>query len=129
MSPKTNIFRRVFAGVLVNDLDAARAWYERVLGRAPDAAPMEGLLEWHLTENGWLQVVNIQNVRDIQRQSAWGAAGSSSVAFVVERLDDQLAVLEANKVPVGPMYTTPHVKTATTSDPSGNLVTFVEELG
>jgi hypothetical protein len=117
------------AGIVVDDLPAAAAWYARVLGRPADAAPMEGLLEWHLTGGGWLQVVDIQKVREVQRSAEWGAAGSSSVAFVVESLDDQLALLKSNGIAIGQTYTTgPSFKTATLADPSGNFVTFVEQL-
>ena len=115
--------------MVVDDLAAARTWYEQVLGSPPDAAPMEGLLEWHLAGSGWLQVVDVDIVRTIQQRANWGAAGSSSAAFVVDSLDDQLGIFTSNGIPVGPVYTTgPSFKTATVADPSGNLLTFVEEL-
>jgi hypothetical protein len=121
------MIRRIFAGIVVDDLQRARVWYEHVHGRSADAAPMGGLVEWHLLDDGWLQVVDIKKVRDIQRNGEWGSAGSSSIALVVDNLDDQLAVLRTNEIPIGPIYTTPDLKTATVSDPFGNLITFVEE--
>jgi hypothetical protein len=124
-----SVIRRVFAGMVVDDLAAAGAWYERVLGRPADAAPMPGLLEWHFTESSRLQVVDIQTVRAVLGDAQWGAAGASSVSFVVERLDDQLAVFASNGIAVGPMFSTEgSLKTASVKDPAGNLVTFVEEL-
>jgi hypothetical protein len=120
--------KRVFACVVVDDLKVAGAWYGLVLGREADAAPMAGLLEWHLTPGGWLQVVDIEVVREVQLREHWGTAGSSSVAFVIESLDDQLAVLRENGIAIGPQYTTTaSLKTATVVDPAGNLITFVEE--
>ncbi len=116
------------AGIVVDDVQAAGAWYEMVLGRPPDAAPMSGLLEWHLMDDAWLQVVALRAVRDIQHSAQWGAAGASSVAFVIADLDDQLARFAANGIELISKYTTDsELKTATVSDPAGNLVTFVEE--
>jgi catechol 2,3-dioxygenase-like lactoylglutathione lyase family enzyme len=122
------VARRIMAGIVVDDLQAARAWYETVLGRPPDAAPMSGLLEWHLMDHAWLQVVDLQIVRDIQHSARWGAAGASSVSFVIADLDTQLARFAANGIEVVSQYTTvSSLKTATVSDPAGNFVTFVEE--
>ena len=121
------MIRRVFAGVIVDDLESASAWYARVLGRPPDATPMDGLLEWHLAESGWFQVVAVSKVREVLSAPNWGKPGASSVAFVIESLADQLAVLEANDVPIGPQFDASFPKTATVSDPAGNFVTFVEE--
>jgi hypothetical protein len=43
---------KVLANVAVDDFPSALTWYERLLGRPADAAPMEGLAEWHLAEGG-----------------------------------------------------------------------------
>jgi hypothetical protein len=121
--------RRVLAEVVVDDLDTAQGWYGAVLGRPADAAPMGGLLEWHLNDAAWLQVVDIATVRDVQRDAQWGSAGASSISFVVEHLDDQLATFEALRIPLVSQFTTKgFARTATVCDPSGNYVTFVEEL-
>jgi catechol 2,3-dioxygenase-like lactoylglutathione lyase family enzyme len=128
MNKRAVVVRRLMAGVVVDDLQAARAWYETVLGQAPDAAPMDGLLEWHVNDGAWLQVVDVQIVRAVQRRDGWGCAGASSVSFVVENLDDQRATFAANAIPIVSQYTTASaLKTVTVSDPAGNFVTFVEE--
>jgi catechol 2,3-dioxygenase-like lactoylglutathione lyase family enzyme len=128
MQTPTLALRRVLAGVVVDDLEAAKKWYESVLGRPADAAPMGGLLEWHLNDAAWLQVVDIKTVRNVQRDARWGGAGASSVSFVVERLDDELAMFAAEHIPLVSQYTTKgFARTATVRDPSGNYVTFVEE--
>lgn len=117
------------AGVVVDDLEAARAWYQIMLGRPPDATPMGGLLEWHLASDAWLQVVDIAKVREVQHAPQWGSAGASSVSFVVAHLDDQLATFAANRIAIVSQYTTASsLKTATVRDPAGNFVTFVEDL-
>ena len=43
---------KVLADVAVDDFASALTWYERLLGRPADAAPMDGLAEWHLAEDG-----------------------------------------------------------------------------
>jgi catechol 2,3-dioxygenase-like lactoylglutathione lyase family enzyme len=109
---------KVLADVAVDDFTSALTWYERLLGRPADAAPMEGLAEWHLAEGGGIQVSDDED-----------RAGSSNVTLVVSSLDEQLAALEAEGIPVGPIQGTPGVvKAATVTDPEGNLITFAEDL-
>lgn len=48
--------RNALAGIAVHDLAAASAWYARLLGREPDAAPMPGVAEWAFPAGGWLQL-------------------------------------------------------------------------
>lgn len=121
--------RRLMAGVVVDDLEAAGGWYQAMLGRPPDATPMGGLLEWHLASDAWLQVVDIAKVREIQHAAQWGSAGASSVSFVVAHLDDQLAAFAENGIAIVSQYTTgSSLKTATVRDPAGNFVTFVEDM-
>jgi glyoxylase I family protein len=109
---------KVLADVAVDDFASALTFYERLLGRPADAAPMEGLAEWHLAEGGGIQVSDDED-----------RAGSSSVTLVVTSLDDQLAALKAEGIPVGPIQGTPGlVKAATVTDPEGNLITFAEDL-
>jgi predicted enzyme related to lactoylglutathione lyase len=109
---------RVLAGIAVDAFASALTWYERLLGRPADAAPMEGLAEWHFSEYGGIQLIHDED-----------RAGSSSVTLVVSSLDDQLAALEAQGIPVGPIQGTPgFVKAATVTDPEGNEITFAEDL-
>jgi predicted enzyme related to lactoylglutathione lyase len=109
---------KVLADVAVDDFASALTWYERPLGRRADAAPMDGLAEGHLAEGGGIQVSDYAD-----------RAGSSNVTLVVSSLDEQLAALEAEGIPVGPIQGTPgFVKAATVSDPEGNEITFAEDL-
>ncbi len=120
--------QRVLASVAVADLPRAQAWYASVLGRPADSTPMAGLAEWHLTGGGWLQVVDVRVIGDLQGVDVEHRAGASSVAFVVPSLDDVLADLTAAGIPVGRRYGAPGtLRTATVTDPEGNLVTFVED--
>ena len=44
----------LFAGLFVRDHDASRAWYERLLGRAPAFLASETEAVWQLAEHRWL---------------------------------------------------------------------------
>lgn len=46
----------VLAVVAVSDIEAGRAWYTRLFGCEPDNNPMPNLVEWQVTEGGWVQV-------------------------------------------------------------------------
>ena len=108
----------VLAGIAINDFASANTWYERLLGRPADVAPMEGLAEWHFSDYGGIQLIHDEN-----------RAGSSYVTLVVTDLDDQLVALKAEGIPIGPTRGTPGlVKAATVTDPEGNRVTFAEDL-
>jgi len=43
----------VRAVVPVADFDAAHAWWERLFGRPAANLPMDGLVEWRVTDGGW----------------------------------------------------------------------------
>ena len=50
------MIRSVLAQSTVSDLATAERWYSTLFRRAPDARPMDGLLEWHLGEGFGVQV-------------------------------------------------------------------------
>lgn len=61
--------------VPVADIDTARRWYERLLGREADNRPMDSLAEWWVTDTGWLQVHHDA-----------GRAGTALLNFAVDDL-------------------------------------------
>lgn len=46
----------VLAVIAVSDIEAGRSWYMKLFGREPDNNPMPNLIEWRVTESGWVQV-------------------------------------------------------------------------
>jgi glyoxylase I family protein len=46
----------VLAVVAVRDIEAGRVWYTTLFGREPDNNPMPNLVEWQVTDGGWVQV-------------------------------------------------------------------------
>jgi glyoxalase superfamily protein len=117
--------RAIFAGVVAKDLEKQRAWYETIFERVPDAAPMDGLYEWHLDENA-VQLVALSKVREIQKLPDWGARGATSVTLIVEDAESsRKAALSAGGSPVSE-FANKGFRTVTVADPEGNLVTFLQ---
>lgn len=107
----------VRAAIAVADLDAALAWYERLLGRPADALPMDGLAEWDVTATGGVSLV-----RDADH------SGKSLVTLVVDDLERQLADLAARDLDGGAITTGDFARFTIISDPEGNTITFAQAL-
>ncbi len=100
----------------VGDIEAAVAWYQRLLGRPADTRPMPSLADWHLTTGGWLQVF-----QDAER------SGSSLLNLEVPDLDDALAQLAERGLAAGPVQTGgERTRFAALKDPDGNRVALLE---
>ncbi|MBK9711697.1 MAG: VOC family protein [Kouleothrix sp.] len=107
-----------FAGVAVADYPAARAWYERLMGRAPDFTPHEHEAVWQIVENGWIYVV-----ADADR------AGKALLTFMVDDLDRHIAELTERGIAVGAIETQPgRYRNAEVTDPEGNRISFGQAL-
>jgi glyoxylase I family protein len=103
----------LLAGVPATDVDRALAWYERVLGRAPDTRAT-----WQLAEGGGIAIVC-----DAER------AGTAAITFVVEDLDDSLAVLAERGIAPGHVETVRgRMRKSVVTDPDGNRLTFAESV-
>jgi glyoxylase I family protein len=108
----------ILAVVPVADIDGARAWYERLLGRPADNHPMDSLAEWQVTETGWVQVFH-----DAAR------AGTALLNFAVDDLDKHVADLSARGLAPGAIETVnKNVQLSTITDPDGNRITFIGNL-
>ncbi len=105
-------------GVLpVDDHATAVDWYRKWIGRAPDVEPIEGVAEWQLVENAWIQV-----------SADPEAAGQTTVVIGVEDIDAQRSACAAVDVTVGAVADYGFVKTAEAVDPAGNKILFVQEV-
>ncbi len=111
-------FKNALAGISVNNIDDAVAWYEKLIGRPPDIRPLETVAAWQFPEGGWIEVF-----KDEQR------AGQSTVIFAVISLESQLEELAACGIQVN--YVTPSVEigeVAIIEDPDGNQIVFAGPL-
>jgi glyoxylase I family protein len=106
----------VLAVIPVADFDAAHAWYERLFGRPADNLPMEGqLVEWQVTDGGWVQVTNDAN-----------RAGSALLNFAVDDLEKHLADVSRRGLAPGAIETVNKgVQLSAIRDADGNTITFI----
>ncbi|MFG3102251.1 VOC family protein [Streptomyces sp. NPDC048182] len=107
---------KVLAVAPVRDLDAAITWYTSLLGRGPDARPMDSLADWHVNEGAWVQVFHDP-----------GRAGHTALNFAVEDLAAERTVLAGRGIGLGEeVVTDKGARLASVDDPSGNTVTLIE---
>jgi hypothetical protein len=109
----------LFAGCAVADLAAARAFYERLLDRAPDMLPNEREACWQLTDDAWLYVIV-----DAQR------AGGGVNTVLVDDLDARVAGWAARGLAPTKMEEYGNgTRKATILDPDGNELGFGQVPG
>ncbi len=113
-----NNFTSVVSVLHVNDFAEAVEWYAKWLGREPDVTPDEGIAEWKLVENAWIQV-------SVAPDSS--LAGKSFVVCSVHDIEVQRAVCENAGVTPSETQDLGFIKLAQVSDPAGNTVMFVQE--
>jgi catechol 2,3-dioxygenase-like lactoylglutathione lyase family enzyme len=105
----------VLTVVPVRDIDVAREWYTRLLGREPDNNPMPGLIEWQIVPGAWMQVF-----LDADR------AGRTRSNLAVDDLDAHTTELAGRGLTVGDTTdATNGVRLAPITDPDGNVITLI----
>ncbi|HUA05505.1 MAG TPA: VOC family protein [Solirubrobacteraceae bacterium] len=103
----------LFAGLRVRDFQAARQWYERLLG-APTFLPHETEAVWTLAEDRSVYIVEDA-----------AAAGHSVVTLFVDDLDGQVAAIAARGLEPDRQETySSGARKTVYRDPDGNEVGF-----
>jgi predicted enzyme related to lactoylglutathione lyase len=105
--------QNVLAQATVRDENAAAAWYSKLFGRAPDARPMDGLLEWHFGD-----AMGVQVWAEADR------AGCSSVVITVSDLDAVAEQLKAAGVTDASPTEATSSRVLVVEDPDGNRIVF-----
>lgn len=108
---------QISAEMMVSAHDVAVAWYERLIGRAPDRRPMNGLAEWQVTDTASIQVF-----------ADTSKAGSSIVTLGVDDLDEHARPLVERGLELDRQTTPRGQLLGSISDPDGNLVVFAQDL-
>ncbi|MFG0328477.1 MAG: VOC family protein [Phycisphaerales bacterium] len=103
------------ASLAVKELSAAAPWFEAVLGRNADSAPMSGVVEWRFPRGGWLQVYQLPE-----------RAGSGSATLAVTDLDVLIAHVQRLGIDTSHTTSTAKVRTLMIVDPDGNHIAFAE---
>ncbi|MGR8007570.1 VOC family protein [Streptomyces hypolithicus] len=109
-------YTRVLAVAPVTDIESAALWYERLMGRPADARPMPGLVDWHVSGTGWVQVFESPE-----------HAGSTLLNLAVDDLDAALVELAGRGLTAGEIQPGgQRVRFAALHDPDGNRITLIE---
>jgi catechol 2,3-dioxygenase-like lactoylglutathione lyase family enzyme len=103
----------LFAGLRVRDFDAARPWYERLLGE-PSFLPHDTEAVWTLADERSVYVVEHA-----------GGAGESVVTIFVDDLDERVAAIAARGLEPHETETYANgVRKVVYRDPDGNEIGF-----
>ena len=104
--------------ISVKDQAKAEAWYKKLLGREADITPFEGVAEWKIAENAWLQVTT-----DPEK------AGTSTVIFGVADITKQRKTCDDIGVNLGDTVEIPDlIKMAEVEDSDANKVVFIQDI-
>lgn len=108
---------RALAGIPVADHAAALIWWERLLGRPADAAPMPGLAEWHFGSSSGVQIV-----LDKER------AGSGLLTLLPDDMVAFIAAAGARGISIGEINDGERARFVAVTDPEGNTITIAGTL-
>ncbi len=114
-----NNFSSVISVLHVQNHAEAVEWYSNWLGRSPDVAPYDGVSEWMLTDNAWIQVSEAPDPNLV---------GKSTVVCGVHDLEVQRMTCQGAGVTVGETQDFGFIKLMSISDPAGNTVVFMQEV-
>jgi catechol 2,3-dioxygenase-like lactoylglutathione lyase family enzyme len=105
----------LYAGIRVSEYQAARAWYERLLGREPSFIPHATEAVWELAEHRSLYIL----AEDAER------AGSAILTVLVDDLDARVADIAARGLDPDERVTYSNgARKAIYRDPDGNEIGF-----
>jgi catechol 2,3-dioxygenase-like lactoylglutathione lyase family enzyme len=104
----------LFAGIRVGDYDAAKSWYERLLGRESAFTPHATEAVWELAENRYLFIVEDRD-----------APGGAAITIFVDDLDALAAEIASRGIEPAERETYSNgVRKATYRDADGNEIGF-----
>lgn len=109
------LVEHLLAVVPVSDIERAAAWYERLFGNPPTNRPMPSLVEWRVTDSGWVQVF-----ADKER------AGRTALNLAVADLGVATEVLGRRGLVAGEIQVANKgVRLAASTDLDGNAITLI----
>jgi hypothetical protein len=104
----------VLAQLACADLEQSRPWFEKLFGRAPDAAPMKGLLEWR------------QGAAGLQLFQQPEHSGHGTLTLVVSKIADERVRLATQGLAPGELERGDATTLVRLRDPDGNTVVLAE---
>ena len=105
------------ASLAVKELKSAVKWYQQLLGRPPDSAPMPTVAEWKFSRGGWLQVYELP-----------ARAGQGSCTLAVSNIDEISLHIEKLGLDTRQRTSGEKVKTLMITDPDENHIAFAETI-
>ena len=104
----------LFAGICVSDFEAARPWYEALLGAEPSFLPHDTEAVWEQIDHGYVYIVE-----DAER------AGNAVLTLFLEDLDSEVAAIaERGLEPAERETYSNGVRKITYRDADGNEIGF-----
>ena len=104
----------LFAGICVSDFEAARPWYEALLGAEPSFLPHDTEAVWEQIDHGYVYLVE-----DAER------AGNAVLTLFLEDLDSEVAAIAGRGIEPAERETYSNgVRKITYRDADGNEVGF-----
>lgn len=108
----------VISVIPVKNFQESLIWYKQLVGRDPDVVPMEGIAEWQIVGNSWIQV-SIDPDR----------AGNTTLVICVNDLEAQCKTCSVSNLPIGEIVEYPEIiRMAEIIDPEGNKISFVQDI-
>lgn len=101
----------------VKDMEAALEWYQKWLGK-PDVIPMEGIAEYQIAENAWIQL-SCEGKEEI---------APSSIVLGVDNIKEAHKSLTEKGIEVGEIMDYEVVLVFDIVDTDGNRISFVQEV-
>ena len=101
----------------VSDIEKSLFWYKKWLGE-PDVVPMEGVAEYELNKNVWLQL-SYEGTEKIEK---------SSIIIGIEDIKSCKQILGDNGIETGEIQDYEVVLVFDIHDPDGNRISFAQEL-
>ncbi|HEX3146309.1 MAG TPA: VOC family protein [Pyrinomonadaceae bacterium] len=105
------------ASVAVKDLKTSVAWYQALLGKAPDSLPMPEVAEWNFPRGGWLQVYQLPE-----------RAGNCSCTLSVSNLEEVVEKAQQLGIDTSEQAASAQAKTLMIVDPDGNHIAIAQTL-
>lgn len=104
---------KTYTALLTADLEAAEAWYTKLLGRGPDHRPMDTLVQWELFNEGGLMLSNSDEI-----------AGRGVMLLYVADVAAERHRLQGLGIVLGDDIEGDYSTLAQVRDPDGNLLTL-----
>jgi predicted enzyme related to lactoylglutathione lyase len=105
--------KKIYSVLLADDIDAAEAWYSKLLGRPPDFRPMKTMVQWEISDRGGLAVASDDII---------GSTGA--VFLVVDDIETERRRLNSLDIEIGDDLEGDYSTLAQVADPDGNLITL-----